>query len=69
MDEFHAPILPGQAGQNVGVEHEHGMHLSALPQGVVERGLIVGAQVAPEPDQAIGKLGLGRGVHRIDSGK
>ena len=50
-DEVDSPVLPGQRVEDVGVEHEHGVHLFALAQGLVQAGVVVGAQVAPEPEK------------------
>ena len=51
-DEFHAPAASRRLrGKDVGVEHEHAPHLPGLRQGVVEGGMIGGAQVAAKPHQ------------------
>jgi len=61
-DELHAPVGPGQRGEDVGVEDKNAMHLLALGQCVVQGGMVQCAQVAPEPDKAGGVRGLH--VHR-----
>ena len=40
-----------QRVQYLGVEDEHAMHLGGIGQRVVQRGVVVVAQVAAEPDQ------------------
>ncbi|MCY1530411.1 hypothetical protein D9M68_655960 [compost metagenome] len=64
--EGHPPV-GGQTArqqrlQDVGVQDEHTPHLTTAFEGVVERGVVFGAQVAPEPHQAFVV-----GVHALDS--
>ena len=58
LDELHPPVLAGQGVQDAAVKHKHAMHLGAALQGERERGVVGGAQVAPEPDQSSGVNGL-----------
>jgi hypothetical protein len=51
-DELHPPVLPRQAVQDVGVEHEGAMHLAATAQRVVQGGVVVHAQVPPKPHES-----------------
>jgi hypothetical protein len=50
-DELHAPVAPGQGIEDLPVEHECHPHSPGCPQRMVERGVIVGAQVATAPHQ------------------
>jgi hypothetical protein len=45
-DELHAPVGARQGVQNLAVEHKGYVNLRAAFQGVVERGVILRAQVA-----------------------
>ncbi len=51
-DEFDAPVRPGQGIQNVGVEDEDAPDLAADLERVVQRCVVLAAQVATEPHQA-----------------
>ena len=51
VDEVDAAVTPRQGGQDGAVIDKYTMHGLALAQGVVQRGMIKGAQVAPEPYQ------------------
>lgn len=53
--EAHATVCPRQRRKNSCVEDEHAVHLRAFAQRVVEGRVIVHPQIAPEPDQAMGK--------------
>ena len=50
-DEFHAPVLPRKRIKDVAVEDEGAPHLARRAQRVVQGGMVVGAQVAAQPDQ------------------
>jgi len=56
-DEFHPPVDAGEGVQNRPVEHENAHHLPAGPQGLVERCVVVHAQVAAKPHEPFG-IGL-----------
>jgi putative transcriptional regulator len=57
-DELHAPVGARQRVEDVAVEDEGAPHLARRAQRVVQRGVVVGAQVAAQPDQR-GSSGLG----------
>jgi hypothetical protein len=60
-DELHAPIRALlQRIEDFGVEHEHAVHGARRPQGVMQGGVILAAQVAPEPHQR----GIVAGAHQ-----
>ncbi len=65
--EFDAAVLPGQGVEDVAVEDEDAPDLARGAQCVVQCGVVVGAQVAAQPDQgAVQRAwrGVGRGfVH------
>ena len=65
-DEFHAPVLAWQGGEDGAVKDEYAVHLLALQQGVVQGGVVLGAQVAAEPDQprAVGCRHVDRKIQR-----
>ena len=48
-DEGHAPVVPGQSVQDVGVEDEHAPDAAAGLERVVQGGVVLRAQVAAEP--------------------
>ena len=51
-DELDATIgAVGERIEDLGIEHEHAPDRACLLQGVIQRGVIVGAQIAPEPHQ------------------
>ncbi|MNR22933.1 hypothetical protein D3C85_1399200 [compost metagenome] len=56
QDEVDAPVrleAPFQQGiEDLAVEDKHAPYLSAVLKGIMQRRVVVGAQVAPEPDQA-----------------
>jgi hypothetical protein len=60
-DELHAPVGARQRVEDVAVEDEGAPHLARGAQRVVQRGVVVGAQVAAQPDQGAVQ-GL---VHRL----
>ena len=52
VDKGHPPVSAiFQGVKDLGVEDEHAMHLGGIGQRVVQRGVVVVAQVAAEPDQ------------------
>jgi hypothetical protein len=52
VDELHAPVLPtGQGIQNFGVENKGALHPLKAAQCMVERGMVITAQIAPQPHQ------------------
>ena len=53
-DEFDAAICARQRLEDVRVEHEHADHLAAAAQRLPQRRVVVDAQVASEPHQALG---------------
>jgi hypothetical protein len=58
MDELHAAVVARQAGQDVGVEHERAVDATGAvtlrrAQRMVQRGMVLDAQVTPEPDQRV----------------
>ncbi|MEY2804423.1 MAG: hypothetical protein RL657_1759, partial [Pseudomonadota bacterium] len=59
-DELHPPIGPGQGIEDGGVEDTGHMHLAAVFQGMVERRVVVHAQIAPQPDQTTRQSGFHR---------
>jgi hypothetical protein len=65
-NELYAPVCSGQKVQNLAVKNKDAMHLLALGERPVKRCMVVGAQVAAEPDESgcVGRLGGGRHVHR-----
>ncbi|OIQ77797.1 hypothetical protein GALL_405110 [mine drainage metagenome] len=74
VDESHAAV-GARAGveqrlQDVGVEHEQQGHARAAAQGVMQRGAVVQAQVAAQPDQreSLRRIGIHR-HHRWKSGR
>ena len=50
-DELHAAVGTGQGVEDGAVEHEHAPHLPRRAQRVVQCRMVVGAQVAAQPDQ------------------
>ena len=56
VDEGHAAVLGLQFAQNGGVKHKRAVHMVAVAQGVAERGVVVQAQIASEPDQNAGEI-------------
>ena len=69
-DELDPPVLARQWRQDGGVEGEHAPNLARGAQRVVKRGVVVGAQVAAEPNQGTGQDrrgggGGGHGLHRL----
>jgi hypothetical protein len=56
------PVTPGQGVQDVAIQHKHRMHLGALVQGMVQCGIVGGAQIAAKPHQTGLKAGLAQGV-------
>ncbi len=69
MNELHASIMPaGQRVKNLGIEHEHAIDASILAQRMIKRGMVVTAQVPPEPDERTGKIsGIGQVFHLAES--
>ncbi|OQC05011.1 MAG: hypothetical protein BWX79_02382 [Alphaproteobacteria bacterium ADurb.Bin100] len=61
-DELDAPIGPRKWIQDLLIQDEHAMHLRAIPERVMERSIVLGAKIAPEPHQPLVKS-LGS-VHR-----
>ena len=61
-DELHPPVSALQGIENLAVKDKNTMHLRALAQCVVQCGVVLGAQVASEPDEAYRVRGLH--VHR-----
>ena len=53
VDELDAPVSARQRLEDGGVEHEHAPDLLGGPQCVVQRRVVVRAQIAPEPDQRL----------------
>ena len=51
-NKLHPAVGAWQGVENLAVEHEQAQHLAAVRQRLVQRLLIVRAQVAPKPDQA-----------------
>ena len=64
MNELNPPVFAWQISQDVGVKDKGGVDLFALSQGVIKGSLVVGAQIAPEPDQPAGEHGGRGGIHR-----
>jgi len=63
-DELDAAISARQRIEDVAVEHKRTPHPPGRAQCVVQRGVVVGAQVAPQPDQgAVEWLGASRRAH------
>lgn len=62
QDELDAPVGPepafAQRIQDLAVEYEYAPHLPAVLHGIMQRRVVVGAQVAPEPDQAPPELAI-----------
>ncbi len=58
MDEVHTSILAGQVLQNLGVKNKGHVHALAVAQGQVQRRVVVQAQIASQPDQSGGVIGL-----------
>jgi CheY-like chemotaxis protein len=59
-DEFHPAVLARQRVEDASVEDKHAPHLAGGAQGVVQGGMVVGTQVAPEPQQGtVQRLGHG----------
>jgi hypothetical protein len=54
-DELHAPVGPGQGFQDRAVEDKGAPHLPRCPQRMVQGGVVVGAQVAAQPDEGAGQ--------------
>ncbi len=61
-DELDAAVDPRQGVEDGAVEHEHAPHLPGCEQGVVQRGMVIGAQVSAQPDQGAVQGLVGRGV-------
>ncbi|MNZ84055.1 hypothetical protein D3C78_1028000 [compost metagenome] len=51
-DELHAPVGARQRLEDGCIEKKHAMHLGAVAQGMKKSGMVAGAQIAPQPDQA-----------------
>ena len=51
VDELDTPVRTRQWIENLGVEHEHAPDLARGAQGVMQRCMVIDAQVAPKPDQ------------------
>ena len=51
-DEFHPPVDTRQGVEDLAVEDKHAVDVAATLQGGVQRGVVVDAQVATEPDQS-----------------
>ena len=62
QNKVHPPVAPGQGVEDVAIQHKHRMHLGAFGQGVVQCGVVGGAQIAAKPNQTGLKAGLARGV-------
>jgi hypothetical protein len=56
--KLNAAIVGWQAGQSVRIEYEHGEHAARRQQGVMRCGMIVHAQIAPEPDEGVSQSHL-----------
>jgi hypothetical protein len=51
QQKLNAPVVGRQAGQDVGIEDEYAEHAARGKQGVMQRSMVVHAQIAPEPDE------------------
>ena len=51
-DEFHPAVGPREPVEDLAVEDEEAEHLPAVDQGLVQGLLVMGAQIAAQPDQA-----------------
>jgi hypothetical protein len=54
-DELHTPVGPGQGFQDRAVEDKSAPHLPRCPQRMMQGRMVVGAQVAAQPDEGAGK--------------
>ena len=50
-NELDTPVAARQGVEDLAVEDEHAPDLARGPQGVVQRGVVVGAQIAAKPDE------------------
>ena len=62
QNKVHPAVAAGQGVQDVAIEHKHRMHVGTLAQGMVQRGVVAGPQIAAKPHQTGVKAGLARGV-------
>jgi hypothetical protein len=51
VDELDAPVAPGEAIEDRAIEHENAMQLPACARRLVQAGIVLVAQVAPEPEE------------------